>query len=140
MDFTGPLDQDKTLLYRLMLLIRKQKLQRPASAKAILISPSFSYIPNDKTAINVEMIYNDSNGRIDRGQPIFGAKDGATDLRSTPISFNLGAVNDYFKSKELIIMSNFTHRFTDKISINTSYMKQTGKKIYRNTEQPMLLQ
>ena len=24
-------------------------------------------------------------------------------------------------------MSNFTHRFTDKISINTSYMKQTRK-------------
>lgn len=128
MDFTGPLDQDKTLLYRFNAAYSEAKSFRDLqSQKAILISPSFSYIPNDKTAINVEMIYNDSNGRIDRGQPIFGAKDGATDLRSTPISFNLGAVNDYFKSKELIIMSNFTHKFTDKISINASYMKQTWK-------------
>ena len=126
MDFTGPWIRIKHYCIVLMLPIRKQKLQRSAVSKAILISPSFSYIPNDKTAIN-EMIYNDSNGRIDRGQPISGQKDGATDLRSTPISFNLGAVNDYFKSKELIIMSNFTHRFTDKISINASYMKQTWK-------------
>lgn len=128
LDFTGPLNQDKTLLYRFNAAYSEAKSFRDIqSQKAILISPSFSFIPNDRTAVNVEMIYNDLNGKIDRGQPIFGAVAGVTDLNSTPISFNLGAVNDYFKSKELIIMSNFTHRITDKLSINASYMKQTWK-------------
>lgn len=126
LDFTGPLDREKTLLYRFNAAYGEAKSFRDLQTqKSMLISPSISYIPNEKTAINVEMIYSNFNGRIDRGQPIFGAKDGATNLRSTPISFNLGAVNDYFKSKEFIIMSNFTHRITEKISINASYMKQT---------------
>lgn len=128
LDFTGPLNKEKTLLYRLNAgYAQAQSFRDIQSQKSLLVSPSFSYVPNDRTAINVEMIYSDLNGKIDRGQPIFGAVDGMTDLRSTPISFNLGAVNDYFKSKELIIMSNFTHRFSDKISINASYMKQTWK-------------
>ncbi|MBL1220669.1 TonB-dependent receptor [Chryseobacterium sp. L7] len=128
MDFTGPLNKEKTLLYRFNAgYAQAQSFRDIQSQKSILVSPSFSYVPNDRTAINVEMIYSDLNGKIDRGQPIFGAVDGMTDLRSTPISFNLGAVNDFFKSKELIIMSNFTHRITDKISINASYMKQTWK-------------
>lgn len=128
LDFTGPLNKEKTLLYRFNAgYSQAQSFRDIQSQKSILVSPSFSYIPNDRTAVNVEMIYSDLNGKIDRGQPIFGAVDGMTDLRSTPISFNLGAINDYFKSKELIIMSNFTHRITDKISINASYMKQTWK-------------
>lgn len=128
LDFTGPLNQEKTLLYRFNAgYAQAQSFRDIQSQKSILVSPSFSYVPNDRTAINVEMIYSDLNGKIDRGQPIFGAVDGITDLSSTPISFNLGAVNDYFKSKELIIMSNFTHRITDKISINASYMKQTWR-------------
>ncbi|SHL95612.1 iron complex outermembrane recepter protein [Chryseobacterium carnipullorum] len=128
LDFTGPLNKEKTLLYRLNAgYAQAQSFRDIQSQKSVLISPSISYIPNDRTAINVEMIYSDLNGKIDRGQPIFGATDGMTDLRSTPVSFNLGAINDYFKSKELIIMSNFTHRMTDKISINASYMKQTWK-------------
>lgn len=128
LDFTGPLNKEKTLLYRFNAgYAQAQSFRDIQAQKSVLVSPSISYIPNDRTAINVEMIYSDLNGKIDRGQPIFGAVDGMTDLRSTPISFNLGAVNDYFKSKELIIMSNFTHRITDKISINASYMKQTWK-------------
>lgn len=128
LDFTGPLNKEKTLLYRFNAgYAQAQSFRDIQSQKSVLVSPSISYIPNDRTAINVEMIYSDLNGKIDRGQPIFGAVDGMTDLRSTPISFNLGAINDYFKSKELIIMSNFTHRITDKISINASYMKQTWK-------------
>jgi iron complex outermembrane receptor protein len=65
------------------------------------------------------------DGKIDRGQPIFGAIAGVTNLNSTPISFNLGATNDYFKSKEVIITGNIAHKLTDHISFNTAYMKQT---------------
>lgn len=126
LDFTGPLNTSKSLLYRINAAYLESKSFRDLQKeKALLISPSISYIPNDKTAINLELIYSDVNSRIDRGQAIFGAKDGATQLNSTPISFNMGAVNDFFKSKELIAMANFTHKFNDKIALNASYMKQT---------------
>ena len=126
LDFTGPLNKSKTLLYRLNVGVQKGKSYRDLiNNDALLVSPSISYVPNDKTAINVEMIYSDIQGKLDRGQPIFGAVAGVTDLNSTPISLNLGAINDYFTSKDMILMANITHSFTDKLNFNASYMKQT---------------
>ena len=126
LDFTGPLNESETLLYRINGAYQEARSYRDlVSNKSLLISPSFSYIPNDKTAINAELIYNNMNGNLDRGQPIFGAVAGETNLNSTPISLNLGASNDFFKSKELIIMGNIAHKFSNNISFNTSYMKQT---------------
>jgi len=39
-------------------------------------------------------------GNLDRGQPIFGATAGKTDLNSTPTSLNLGAPNDFSNLKK----------------------------------------
>lgn len=126
LDFTGPLNEDKTLLYRINGAYQEARSYRDfVSNKSFLISPSFSYIPNAKTALNVEMILSNLTGTLDRGQPIFGAVAGVTDLKSTPISLNLGAAGDFFKSKEFIITTNLAHKFTKNISFNTSYMKQT---------------
>ncbi len=126
LDFTGPLNDAKTLLYRVNAAYQEARSYRDlVGNKSVLISPSFSYIPNNKTAINAELIFSNMNGNLDRGQPIFGAKAGVTDLSSTPISLNLGAPNDFFKSKEVIIMGNISHKFTPNISFNTSYMKQS---------------
>ncbi|MBG6128972.1 iron complex outermembrane receptor protein [Aquimarina sp. EL_43] len=126
LDFTGPLNESKTLLYRINGAYQTAQSYRDLiSNKSILLSPSFSYIPNEKTAINAEFIFNNMNGNLDRGQPIFGAVAGQTNLNSTPISLNLGASSDFFKSKEVIIMGNLSHKFSPNITFNTSYMKQT---------------
>jgi iron complex outermembrane receptor protein len=126
LDFTGSLNDSKTLLYRINGGLQEARSYRDlVKNNAFLISPSISYIPDNKTAINAEMIYSNSNGTLDRGQPIFGATAGVTNLNSTPISLNLGASNDFFKSTELIIMTSLAHKFTDRISFNASYMKQT---------------
>lgn len=126
MDFTGPLNESKTLLYRINGAYQEARSYRDlVGNKSVLISPSFSYLPNDKTAINAELIFSNMNGNLDRGQPIFGAVAGKTNLNSTPIGLNLGAPNDFFKSKDLILMGNFSHKFTQNFSFNTSYMKQS---------------
>ena len=126
LDFTGPLNESKTLLYRVNAAYQEAKSFRDlVGNKSFLLSPSFSYIPNEKTAINAELILSDMTGILDRGQPIFGAVAGATSLNTTPISLNLGAPNDFFKSKELILMTNFAHKFTSKIGFNAQYMKQS---------------
>lgn len=126
LDFTGPLNESKTLLYRLNGAYQQARSFRDmVGSKTVLVSPSISYIPNDKTALNAELIYSNMNGTLDRGQPVFGATAGKTRLNSTPISLNLGAPNDFFNSKELIIMGSLAHRFTSQISFNAAYMKQS---------------
>ncbi|WP_062058570.1 TonB-dependent receptor domain-containing protein [Aquimarina longa] len=125
-DFTGPLNEDKTLLYRVNGAYQEGKSFRDLQGqKTLLISPSFSYIPNDKTAVNAELIYSSIDTKLDRGQPIFGAVAGKTDLKSTPISLALNATNDYLKNREFIFITNLSHKFTDKITFNGTYMKQT---------------
>lgn len=125
LDFTGPLNTDKTLLYRLNVGYEDSKSFRDLQyRKGYLIAPSFSYIPNDRTSLNVEVVMNNSNSRLDRGQAIFGAIAGKTELKSTPISFNMGASNDRFNSQDLMLMTNFSHSLTQDIVFNVAYMKQ----------------
>ncbi|CAN0302421.1 unnamed protein product, partial [Phaeothamnion confervicola] len=126
LDFTGPLNESKTLLYRVNGAYQQARSFRDmVGSKALLLSPSLSYIPNDKTAINAELIYSNMNGTLDRGQPIFGAVAGETKLNSTPISLNLGSPNDHFNSKEVIIIGSLAHKFSSNIGFNASYMKQS---------------
>ena len=114
LDFTGPLNESKTLLYRLNGGLQEGRSYRDlVKNNALLVSPSISYIPSSRTAINAEMIYSNSTGTLDRGQPIFGAIAGVTDLNSTPINLNLGAANDFFKSKEMIITTSVSHKFSE---------------------------
>jgi iron complex outermembrane recepter protein len=126
LDFTGPLNEDKTLLYRINGAYQEAASYRDlVKNNSFLLSPSISYVPTDKTAVNVEMIISNMVGNLDRGQPIFGAVAGVTNLNSTPISLNLGAPNDFFKSKEFIATATLAHKFTNAISFNAAYMKQT---------------
>ena len=125
-DFTGPLNDSKTLLYRFNGAFQEANSFRDVvNNNAILISPSFSYVPNENTSLNVEMIYNDAEGNLDRGQPIFGAINGEFDINSTPITRNVGASNDYYKTKEVIFMANFTQNISKNLGFNAQFMKQT---------------
>ncbi len=125
-DFTGPLNDSKTLLYRLNAAIQEADSFRDiVNNNAILVSPSLSYIPDENTSLNVEMIYNTADGNIDRGQPIFGAVDDTYDPNSTPITLNPGAINDFYKTKEFIFMTSFSKKFTENFGFNAQYMKQT---------------
>ncbi|UOY08008.1 TonB-dependent receptor [Muricauda sp. SCSIO 64092] len=126
MDFTGPLNDSETLLYRFNAAVQQARSFRDVvQNNAFLITPSITYVPNNTTALNVEMIYSNGVGNLDRGQPIFGAINGEFDLNSTPISLNVGAASDFFKSEELLVMSNFSKQISDNIGFNASYMKQT---------------
>lgn len=125
-DFTGPLNDSKTLLYRFNAAIQEADSFRDiVNNNAILISPSLSYIPNESTSLNVEMIYNNAEGNLDRGQPIFDAVDDNYNPNSTPTTLNPGAINDFYKTKEFIFMTSFSKKFTKNFGFNAQYMKQT---------------
>lgn len=125
-DFTGPLNESKTLLYRFNAAFQEADSFRDVvNNNAVLFAPSLSYVPNESTSLNVEMIYSDAEGNLDRGQPIFGAINGEFDLNSTPITRNVGASSDHYKNKEFIFMANFSKKFGDNFGFNAQFMKQT---------------
>ena len=125
-DFTGPLNDSKTLLYRFNAAYQEADSFRDVvNNNAILFAPSLSYVPNDKTSLNVEMIYNNAEGNLDRGQPIFGAINGEYDINSTPITRNVGASNDHYKTRELIFTASFSKKFSENFGFNAQFMKQT---------------
>lgn len=126
LDMTGPLNDDKTLLYRVNVGFQEaQSFRDLVQNNQFLITPSITYVPNSTTALNLEVIYSDGRGNLDRGQPIVGRINGEFDLNSTPTSLNFGASNDFYRSKELILTSNFSKQITDNIAFNATYMKQT---------------
>lgn len=121
-DFTGPLNPKKTLLYRLNLGYEKTDSFRDLQgSESIIAAPSFSYIPNEKTHINVDFVYQNFNGKIDRGQSV--PADG--NVYSTPISRSLSAANDFLKENTLNTTIAISHKFSDHISLNAIYLNSS---------------
>ena len=121
-DFTGPLNPKKTLLYRLNLGYEKTDSFRDLQgSESIIAAPSFSYIPNEKTHVNVDFVYQNFNGKIDRGQSV--PADG--NVYSTPISRSLSAANDFLKENTLNTTIALTHKFSDHISLNAIYLNSS---------------
>ena len=122
-DFTGPMNEDKSLLYRLNLAYQGTETFRDLQNKTdFLIAPSVSFLPSDKTRVNFDFVYSANFGKLDRGQPIFGAEAG-TDLNSTPISFAIGQANDFQNEKNYYLTSSISHDLTKNITLNASYLK-----------------
>ncbi len=118
-DFTGPLNEEKTLLYRLNLGYENANTFRNLQFdKNIVIAPSFSFLPNDKTRVNFDLIYNNSKSILDRGQSTY-----ENDLYSTNIRQSLNATNDYLNEETYILTTSLNHQFTDKLSFSASYIR-----------------
>lgn len=118
-DFTGPMTENKKLLYRLNVGYENSDGFRDLQfSKNLVIAPSFSFIPSDKTRLNFDIVFQDSKGRLDRGQAVFG--DG--DLYSTPITTSLSAMNDFLNEENLNVTVSFQHKFTNKLSLNSLYL------------------
>ena len=119
-DFTGPLTEDKSVLYRLNLGYENSGSFRDLQFdKNIIIAPSISFIPNEKTRINADLVIQKSDTRLDRGQSVLG--DG--DLFSTPISTSLNSVNDYLKEDTYNFTLNFAQKLASNLTFNTSFMR-----------------
>lgn len=118
-DFTGPLTKDKSLLYRLNIGYEDANSFRELQFdKNVVIAPSVSFLPSDKTRLNFDLIYNSSKSRLDRGQSTF--KD---DLYSTSVTQSLSAANDYLNEETYMLTLSLNHQFTDNLSFSASYLR-----------------
>lgn len=118
-DFTGPLTEDKSLLYRLNLGYENANSFRDLQFdKNIVIAPSLSFLPNDKTSVNFDLIYTGSKSNLDRGQSTY-----EDNLYSTKISNSLNSTNDYLNEETYIVTTSLNHQFTDRLSFSASYIR-----------------
>ena len=118
-DFTGPLNKEKTLLYRLNLGYENANSFRDLQFdKNTVIAPSLSFLPNDKTRVNLDLIYTSSKSVLDRGQSTY-----ENDLYSTKTSQSLNSTNDYLNEETYILTTSLNHQFTDKLSFSSSYIR-----------------
>ncbi|HEU4470867.1 MAG TPA: TonB-dependent siderophore receptor [Flavisolibacter sp.] len=119
-DFTGPMNKEKTLLYRLNLGYENSGSFRNLQFdKNIIIAPSISFIPTEKTRFNFDLVYNKSNSRLDRGQAVFGNND----IYSVPVSKSLSQSNDYLNEDNYMLTTSLNHKFSDRLQFNLAYVR-----------------
>lgn len=120
-DITGPLNENKQLLYRLNAGWENAESFRDFQRfRTLLLAPSISFIPNDKTAINVDLVStfaNDDAG-VDRGMPMLQG-----DLFALPIGFNTAEPYDNRQNTSILFTVSANHKFTESLSFNVSYTR-----------------
>jgi iron complex outermembrane receptor protein len=119
LDFTGPLNEDKTLLYRLNVGYENTKTFRDINDRAsFIMAPTVTFRPTENTTLNAELVFSDFNGYLDRGLPIQGG-----DMFALPFFFNVSQPNDHFRVSDLSLNASLNHNFSDRFSFNLAYMK-----------------
>ena len=120
-DFTGPLGGDRSLLYRMNFGYENTDSYRFLQGHtSYLIAPSISFLPNEQTRVNADLVYSRRDGVLDRGQAIFF---GNTDLTSTPPSFSLSQPGDFMDTEDFYLTLSIQHAFSDWLTFNASYLK-----------------
>lgn len=120
-DFTGPMNDERSLLYRLNVGYEDAESFRTLQFnETYLIAPSVSFIPNSNTQVNVDLVYSYNKTRLDRGQPIFNESD---NLTSTPSDFSLSQPTDYQNLTDFYVTASLNHEFSENLSFNVSYLK-----------------
>ena len=118
-DFTGPLNDKKTLLYRLNLGYENTDGFRDLQGlTSYIVAPSFTYRASKKTQLNIDMTYVNHQGKLDRGVAVFG--DGS--LFSRPISATQSAANDYLRENSVNLSFAFSHRLAQGLLFNSTYL------------------
>lgn len=119
-DVTGPVDQRKTLLFRLNAGYDDGNSFRDhVFSHTFMLAPSLSYIPNDKLQFSVDFSVSHTNSVLDRGQPGF---EGDNNLLATPISLTLVQPGDYLHETDEATMASFTYKIAKNLSFYSGYL------------------
>lgn len=120
-DFTGPLNEQKNVLYRFNAGYEKTNTFRDVNdTKSLMLAPTVTFLVSDKTTLNAELVYTHINGFLDRGLPIK-----SNDLFGVPRSFTLSQPSDYFRTSTYYLNASLNHKFTNWLSFNASYLDFT---------------
>jgi iron complex outermembrane receptor protein len=87
--------------------------------KSYQIAPSFSFIPNTKLQVNLDISVSHTHSVVDRGLP---ALEGDKSLTSTPINLSVIQPGDYLKENNISTALTATYKFNSNISFNTGLL------------------
>jgi iron complex outermembrane receptor protein len=120
-DFTGPLTDKQNVLYRFNAGYEKTNTFRDVNdTKSLMLAPTVTFLVSDNTTLNAELVYNHSDGFLDRGLPIK-----SNDLYGVARSFTLSQPSDYFRTSTYYLNASLTHKFNNWLSFNASYLDFT---------------
>ena len=118
-DFTGPLNEQKSLLYRLNLGYENTDGFRDLQGvRTFIVAPSFTYIFSDRTQLNADLTYNNNMGNPDRGLSL-PAKG---DILAVPYYSSLGAASDYLSENTLNLSFALSHQLAKGLLFNSTYL------------------
>ncbi|SHG89291.1 TonB-dependent receptor [Chryseobacterium vrystaatense] len=118
-DLGGPLDKEKKILYRLNAGYEDSKTFRNVNQqKNFMIAPSFTFKPLDGTQVDIDLVYDQFHGYLDRGM---GLRN--NDFYALPRSFTLSQPSDFYNTKTWSFSARLNQRLTHNLSLNASYMK-----------------
>ncbi|MFT2008548.1 TonB-dependent siderophore receptor [Pontibacter sp. 13R65] len=118
-DLTGPLNEDKSLLYRLNIGYEDTKTFREVNDRSsLMIAPTVTFRPTDNTTVNAELVYSKFDDYLDRGMGIRGGN-----LYALPRSFTLSQPSDYYRVNDISLNGSLNHRLSNWLSFNAAYMK-----------------
>lgn len=119
-DITGPLNKNKTLLYRFNAgYDNTRSFRNQFFAKSYELAPSLSFIPNEKVQVNIDFSLSHINTILDRGQPGF---QNDFSLRSTPINLTVSQPGDYLHETNIATNLLFSYKLNKHVSFNSGYL------------------
>ena len=118
-DFTGPLNEQKSLLYRLNLGYENTDGFRDLQGvTTFIVAPSFTYLLSDRTQLNADITYNNNKGKLDRGLAIHGNGD----LFSVPFNSTQSAASDYMIENTFNLSFALSHQLAKGLLFNSTYL------------------
>ncbi|MEO6288954.1 MAG: TonB-dependent receptor, partial [Ginsengibacter sp.] len=122
-DVTGPLNSNKTLLYRFNAGYDKtNSFRNQYFAKSFELAPSVSFISNEKIQLNVNFSLSHINTILDRGQPGF---QNDYSLKSTPTTLIAAQPGDYLHETDYASNVLFSYKINNHINFNSGYLNYT---------------
>ncbi len=119
-DATGPLNKSGSWLYRLNAGGENtESFRNGYFLKSYQIAPSFSFIPNAKLKVNLDISVSHTHSVVDRGLPAF---EGEKSLTSTPISLSVIQPGDYLKENNISTALTATYKFNSHVTFNTGLL------------------
>lgn len=113
-DATGPINDDKSLLYRLNLAYKDTNSFRDTvSSDRIFIAPTVTWNISPKTQVNFEMEYDYGHAVFDRGIPAIGTRPA-----DVPRSQFLSESDPRSTFERILVGMNWSHVFNDNWTFN----------------------
>ena len=119
-DITGPLNADKTLLFRFTAgYDNTNSFISQIYAKSYELAPSLTFTPNDRLKVNVNFSVSNIHTVLDQGQP---GIEGDNNLLSTPINLTLSQPGDYLHETDFATVISGSYKITKNLTYSIGYL------------------